>query len=81
MLRVDYDSWTPALAFSSDGSRLASGGAISSLWDATTGAELLTIHTFIDDERAVFVRGALTSCTPGAWRWLGWLAPNPKLVG
>jgi hypothetical protein len=64
---------------SPDGSRVVSVGSDGTirLWNATTGEELIVIHTFADDQRAIFINGELASCIPGAWRWMGWLAPDP----
>jgi WD40 repeat protein len=81
LLRLtDHNGRVRAVACSPDGTRLASVGQDASvrIWDAATGDELLAIHGFAPNERAVFTNGALTSCTPGAWRWLGWLAPAPE---
>jgi WD40 repeat protein len=67
------------VAFSADGGRLVSGGDDGSVrvWDATGGDELLVLHALDGGEHAALAGGRVTSCSAGAWRWLGWLAPSP----
>jgi hypothetical protein len=62
-----------------DTSALASSGSdgIVRVGTASTGVATLIVHMFDSADYAVEIDGDLTSCTPGAWRWLGWLAPSP----
>ncbi|HEX6096344.1 MAG TPA: pentapeptide repeat-containing protein [Thermoanaerobaculia bacterium] len=68
-------------AVSSDGRRIISVSYDNTIrvWDATTGAPLLTIALFPDGSEAVFDESPrrIRRATPGAWRYLGWLAPDP----
>jgi WD40 repeat protein len=68
-----------AVAFSPNGQRLVSGGCVGSVRvsDVATGEELLAVHALPGREHAAVAGGRVTSCSPGAWRWLGWLAPSP----
>jgi WD40 repeat protein len=70
-----------ACAVSADGSRIVSGSDDNTLrvWDARSGAPLLTIARFNDGEEAVLDENPrrLRRASPGAWRWLGWLARDP----
>ena len=68
-----------SVAWSADNTRLASAGNDGSvrIWDGATGAPVLAIHLFDGDERAVLAGGRVASCSAGAWRWLGWIAPSP----
>ena len=70
-----------ACAVSPDGLRILSASSDNTLrvWDAVTGAPLLTIARLPDNNEAVFDESPrrLRRATPGAWRWLGWLARDP----
>ena len=74
-----YTGWVNGVAWAPDATRLASAGRDGSVrvWDPATGELLLTITTFDDGEHATLLGGELVACSPGAWRWLGWLAPSP----
>ena len=68
-------------AFSPDGKRLASAGSDGTVraWEVATGQETGRIQFLPGAEFAVFFGPGLelSYASPGAWRWLGWLAPDP----
>jgi WD40 repeat protein len=73
-------TWINAVAWSPDGARLASAGDDQTvhIWDVATGHTLLILHHLPSGNFATFDhRGVVTSCSAGAWRWLGWLTPSP----
>ncbi len=74
-----HTDWVRAVAWSPDGTRLAtaSGDTTVRIWNVLRGTGYLKIYSFDHGEYGVEVDGALTACSPGAWRWLGWLAPDP----
>jgi hypothetical protein len=49
------------------------------VWDVETGREIGRIEMLPNGESASFFGPDLTLsyASPGAWRWLGWLAPDP----
>jgi len=69
-------------AWSVDGKRLASAGVDGTVrvWDVETGREIGRIKMLPAGEVAVFFGPdlALSYASSGAWRWLGWLAPDPE---
>jgi WD40 repeat protein len=71
-----------ACAFSPDGSRIVSGSWNNTLqlWDAQTGHALRSTVLFPGGAWAVFGENPkrLQFATENAWRWLGWLAPDPE---
>ena len=74
-----HTDWVGAVAWSPDGGRLATGSGDTSvrIWSVLGDAGCLTIYGFDHGESAVEIDGELTACSAGAWRWLGWLAPDP----
>ncbi len=71
-----------ACAWSPDGQHLLSGSSGNTLrvWDASSGQRRMTIARFNDGAEAVLddIAGQVRHASAGAWRWLGWLAPDPK---
>jgi len=69
-------------AWSGDGGRIvsASNDGTVRVWDAATGALLLSIFRFPRGEEAAIGESPrrVLRASPGAWRWLGWLAPDPS---
>jgi WD40 repeat protein len=70
-------------ALSADGRRLFSAASDGTMcvWDGASGTLLLTIARLDDDETVVFDEvptRRIRRVTPGAWRWLGWLAEDPE---
>jgi hypothetical protein len=56
--------------------RLASDGSVR-ICDPGTGELVLVAHGLARHDYASLAGGRVVSCSAGAWRWLGWLAPPP----
>ena len=69
--------------FSRDGSRVVSSGLDGTvrLWDASTGQEHgVRMHHLPGGEHATLRTdgSGAVQVSRGAWRWLGWLVPDPR---
>ncbi len=67
-----------SVAWSPDAARLATAGSDGAvrIWDPETGNQLVAVHLFAGNEHAALIDGRIASCSAGAWRWLGWIAPS-----
>jgi WD40 repeat protein len=69
-------------AFSRGGEQVISSGDDGTVrvWDVTSGETTLLIQDFGNEEFAVISPrdNKILGATENAWRWLGWLAPDPK---
>ena len=74
-----HTSPVESVAWSPNGARLATASwdGTARIWDTATGKSLAVLHLLPGGESAFLDAHRVVRCSPGAWRWLGWLAPSP----